>query len=150
MPFKPSEKPIKIVLDTNNLVSSIINKKGACFQIFNLLKKDRVIVFTSPFQLNELKRVLNYPRIQKKYRLTPAKIKRIVTVIEHLTFKVYPAYIPAAIIPDPDDNQILAIAKEARADFIISGDEHLLDFKRWEQIPIISARRFLDSFASSR
>lgn len=145
MPFKPSEKPIKIVLDTNNLVSSIINKKGASYEIFNLAKKDRVIVFTSPFQLNELKRVLNYPRIQKKYRLTLVKIKRIVTVIEHLTFKVYPTYIPAAIIPDPDDNQILAIAKEARAEFIISGDEHLLDLKRWEQIPIISARGFLDS-----
>lgn len=146
----PSEKPPKVVLDTNNLVSSIINRKGASSKILDLFRKDRLTIFTSPFQLEELRRVLSYPRIAQKYHLTPAKIKKMVTIIKRLSSIVYPAQTPQIIKLDPDDNQILAIAQEAKVNSIISGDKHLLTLKNWKGIPIVTAKKFLEAYPIRR
>ncbi|OGF22197.1 putative toxin-antitoxin system toxin component, PIN family [Candidatus Falkowbacteria bacterium RBG_13_39_14] len=55
-----------------------------------------------------------------------------------------PASIPK-IINDPSDNTILACAVSARANFIISGDSHLLKLKSFQNIPILTPRKFLTS-----
>lgn len=146
MPSERLEKPVKIVLDTNNLVSSQINESGASFKIFALFRKGEVFLFTSPFQLKELEKVLNYRRIKKKYKLSSGKIKQIVSLFRRLSFVVYPTQVPDTIKVDLDDNQILAIASEARVDFIISGDRHFLGLKKWRDIPIIPAQKFLKFF----
>lgn len=146
MPSGRLEKPVKIVLDTNNLISSQINKSGASFKIFALFRKGKVFLFTSPFQLKELEKVLNYRRIKKKYKLSSGKIKQIVSLFRRLSFVVYPTQVLDTIKVDLDDNQILAIASEARVDFIISGDRHLLGLKKWRSIPIVPAQKFLRFF----
>jgi putative PIN family toxin of toxin-antitoxin system len=135
--------PINLVLDTNNLVSSQINKKGASFLVFNYLKTGKINIYTSPFQLKEFERVLFYPRIRGKYCLNTKRIKKIVKLIKRLCIVVYPIQIPKDIKSDPDDNHILAIAQEAQVDYIISGDRHLLELKKWRKIPIITAKKFL-------
>lgn len=131
------------MLDTNNLVSAQISKKGASAKIYQLWKEDKVEVFTSPFQLKELKRVLEYPRIKKKYYLSKTRINRIVQVIKRQTIVVYSLKIPRIIKEDPSDNQILAIAEEGKVDWIVSGDEHLLGLGEFKGIPIITAKKFL-------
>ena len=45
---------------------------------------------------------------------------------------------------DPDDNKFLACALEAKADFIVSGDNHLLELKHYQGIQIITAKIFVD------
>lgn len=143
MPSEKSEKPLKIVLDTNNLVSSQINKQGASYKIFNLFREDKIHLYTSPFQLKELFRVLSYPRIKQKYGLKTAKIEKIIMIIKNYAQIVYPQSIPTVITSDPSDNQILVIAQEGKVDFIVSGDRHLSDLKEYQNIPIISAKEFL-------
>lgn len=143
MPSKKFVKPVRVVLDTNNLISSQINKKGASFKIFNLFKKGEIVIYTSSFQLHEFEQVLNYPRISKKYNLTPKKIKKIISVMRNYTQVVYPVRIPEIIKDDLDDNQILAIALEGMASCIVSGDQHLLHLGKFKDIPIISAKEFL-------
>lgn len=145
MPSRQLENKIKIVLDTNNLVSAQINKKGASSKIFKLFEQGKILLYTSSFQLQELKRVLNYQRIRKKYRLTEKQIKTIIKVIAKHAHKVYPSKTPQLIKKDPDDNQILAIAKEGKVNFIISGDKHLLAIRKFKNIPIITAKEFLKS-----
>jgi predicted nucleic acid-binding protein len=44
---------------------------------------------------------------------------------------------------DPDDDKYLAAAVEGRADYVVSGDKHLLDIKAYEEIRIIPPRLFL-------
>lgn len=56
---------------------------------------------------------------------------------------VYPQRIPEMIEEDPDDNQILACASEGKANFIVSGDKHLLDLKDYCDIKIIPPREFI-------
>lgn len=42
------------------------------------------------------------------------------------------------IIEDPDDDVILACALAARADMIVSGDNHLLKLGRWKGMDILN------------
>ena len=44
---------------------------------------------------------------------------------------------------DPDDDRILECAVEARAQFIITGDKHLLTMKSFEGILILTADQYL-------
>jgi len=48
------------------------------------------------------------------------------------------------IINDPSDDRVLACAFAANADYIVSGDQHLLVLHQWNGIPIITAREFLN------
>ena len=137
---------IKIVLDTNNFISAQISKKGASAQIYQLWKENKIEILTSPFQLKELKKVLNYPRIKQKYRLSQRKIEQIVKIIKKHATILYPIDIPQVISEDPVDNQVLAIAQEGKANFIVSGDHHLLQIKKFKGIPIVSTRSFLKKF----
>ncbi|MGH9350638.1 MAG: putative toxin-antitoxin system toxin component, PIN family, partial [Terriglobia bacterium] len=45
---------------------------------------------------------------------------------------------------DPDDNRVLECAWAGRADYVVSGDRHLLGLASYEGIPIITVRRFLE------
>ncbi len=47
------------------------------------------------------------------------------------------------IITDYTDNIFLEYAVDGKADYIISGDKHLLDLRTYSEIPIIKARDFL-------
>jgi len=51
---------------------------------------------------------------------------------------------PKVIADDPSDNKVLACAKAARADLIVSGDAHLLALGRWSGIRIVSPREAID------
>ena len=49
-----------------------------------------------------------------------------------------------AIEEDPSDALILACAKQAGANFLVSGDRHLLQLEHYEKIRILTASRFLE------
>lgn len=61
---------IKAVLDTNILVSGLISPKGSPAKILNLWQERKFILVTSQKILKEIKKVLNYPKIIKKYHLS--------------------------------------------------------------------------------
>ena len=48
------------------------------------------------------------------------------------------------VAADPDDDIYLAAASEGLADYLVSGDRHLLDLVEYEGIPIVTPREFLD------
>jgi predicted nucleic acid-binding protein len=48
------------------------------------------------------------------------------------------------VLRDPKDDKFLALAKTGNAILIVSGDKDLLDLHTWEDIPIITARQFLE------
>ena len=49
-----------------------------------------------------------------------------------------------AISADPDDDKYLSAAREGVADFVVSGDHHLLDLQFYDRVRIVSPRRFLE------
>ncbi len=57
---------------------------------------------------------------------------------------VVPSRKLAAVKEDPYDNMVLECAVEARVDYVVSGDGHLLKLGRFEDIPILSPAQFLE------
>lgn len=134
---------LKAVLDTNQFVSSIISKKGVSFQLLQAWREHAYILITSREIIKEIEQALRYPHITKKYHLQEEDIESFIHLIEHEAV-VLPASLRVDVIKeDPDDNKILACALEAGAQYIVSGDSHLLNLRRYKDITIVTAREFL-------
>lgn len=139
---------LKVVLDTNQFVSAIITKKGVSVQLLEAWRKHAYILITSEEIIKKAKKVLQYPRIAKKYHLQEETIESLVQLIEREAV-VSPGFLKVEIIKDdPDDNKILACALEAKAQYIISGDGHLLNLRKYKDIAILTAQEFLKSIDS--
>lgn len=52
---------------------------------------------------------------------------------------------PENVSADRDDDYVLACAVDGGADYIVSGDPHLLDLKTHRSIPILTPREFVET-----
>lgn len=139
---------LRVVLDTNQFVSSVLVKQGLPAQVLDAWRRREFLLVTSPLIITEIRSTLNYPRIRRKYPLTDADVERLVALLEQDAL-VAPGEVDAAgaIPADPADDMVLACAIEGQADFIVSGDHHLLDLGEYMGIPIVTAREFLERLA---
>ena len=131
---------IKVVLDTNVYISALF-WKGAPYQIFKKILIGDILNFTSPEILKEIKEKLLY-----KFKLPPEKVKEYLEIIIFNSEIIQPKKKIKIIKKDPTDNKILECALEAKASFIISGDKHLLEIKKYKGIKIITPKEFLSRF----
>ncbi|NNG65698.1 putative toxin-antitoxin system toxin component, PIN family [Caldanaerobacter subterraneus] len=138
---------MRAVIDTNVLISGIISKKSYPAKIINY------------WILNKFDPVVS-PEIVEEYAevLTRDRFSALGTVSMRLDFLnkllsldwvllVYPKEKFNIIEEDSKDNIFLECAFEGRCDFIISGDHHLLQLKRYENIKIITAEEFINLLA---
>lgn len=121
------------MLDTNILVSSVF-WSGASYKIVKLITKRKIESYTSIVILNELRRVL---KSKIKYNLPEAKVQEIIESIRMHSVLVYPKK-KISIAKDPKDNKFIECAMAANADYIISGDKHLLEVGRYKNIRIVT------------
>lgn len=138
----PSYFFMKVVLDTNVLISALL-WKGRLSQIYLLINKQKIILCFSKATLEELIRVLHYPRIATKVQKEAVDIDEIIRALVSSSIIVQPSRVPRAIEEDAFDNHFLACALAAQADFIISGDAHLLKLKTFQGVTIVSPQEFL-------
>lgn len=132
-----------IVLDTNIYLSAILFG-GKPEQIIELARENLVCIYISEPILAEIKKVL-----AQKFHWGRTKISATTAEIKSLTCKVGRLPDIYIISSDPSDNIVLATAQVAQANFIISGDHHLLDVKHFRNIPILTPSQFLDMFFGS-
>lgn len=128
-----------VVLDTNVLVSAF-GWRGPEREVYRLARAGVVQAFTSPTLVAELERVLGYP----KFSLQPSQVDRIVEHVRSVANLVAPDRKVNAVREDSSDNRVLECAVAAEADWIVSGDHHLLELERFEGIPIVSAAHLLE------
>jgi putative PIN family toxin of toxin-antitoxin system len=133
---------IRAVLDTNLLVSYLLTHRPPIATLIDdYVAREEVVLVTAPELLEELDRVLRYPRLQRYF--SEAQRQRFVALVLALSEVVeLPASIPR-ICRDPADDRVIACAVTGRADVIVSGDRDLLVLERVGEIPILSASRFL-------
>ena len=133
---------IKAVLDTNVVVSALLFR-GELSRLHALWKKKAFTIAASRDVIEEYVRVLAYP----KFKLTEKEIEALVQ--EELLPYIEPVTVnedTKGVSVDPDDDRFLACATEAKADFIVSGDAHLLSLKKHKGCPVITAEKFLKKF----
>jgi putative PIN family toxin of toxin-antitoxin system len=134
---------MQVVLDTNVLISAVISSRGAPAQILRLWEEERFDLLVSPSILEELERVIRYPRIQQRYNLPETEVARFLQLIRIGAVLVEPKIEIMAIAADPSDNRCLECAVEGGASYIISGDQHLLELEEFEGIVILAPAVFV-------
>jgi uncharacterized protein len=136
---------LRVVLDTNVFISSLLSAQGLPAQVLNAWREGKYMLVTSPPIIGEIVDVLESPRISKKYSIRPADIKQIVDLLETDTIIVPGRAVVAGAVPkDPRDEIFLACAVDSNADCIVSGDSHLLDIETYKDIPILTVKEFVE------
>lgn len=133
----------RIVCDTNIIVSGLL-WKGAPRQLLARVEDGRNSLFTSRILLDEIDRVLRYPKLVSilgKAKLARQDILR--WLVQHSTIVMPKPLDRIVVTTDPTDDHVLACAVSASADAVISGDKHLLDIRSFHGIPILTASRFI-------
>ena len=128
----------KVVLDTNILISAF-GWTGSPKLIFEEVLDGKLELIISDKQLEELKRVLDY----SKFNFNEDEKNKFINLIINVSTIIKLNKIFNIVKEDPDDNIILTSAYLANADFIITGDEHLLKLNKFKNVNILSANDFL-------
>jgi len=126
-------KPLRIVLDTNVVVSGFLFG-GPPGRLLQDVAGGIVQCFVSFAILDEIRDVLRRP----KFGLSPEQALAFVQELHEVCLVVTPRERVRAVIADPDDDAVWACALEAAANLIVSGDAHLLDLKQWKGMRILS------------
>lgn len=134
---------LKIVLDTNVFVSALINPHGKPAQILNYVFENKIRLFTSPSIIEDLQRVLSYPKLVKRHGLEKQELREFISDLLSIMSLVEGKKAIELIVEDPADNNYLSCAVDAKADFIVSGDTHLLNLGEYEGTQIITPTQFL-------
>lgn len=135
---------LKVVLDANIFVSALINPHGKPAQILNHVFENKIRLFTSPSIIEELERVLSYSRLMKRHGLEKEELKEFISDLLSIMSLVEEKKTIEVIMDDPSDNKYLSCALNAKADFIVSGDVHLLNLKEYEGIRITTPAQLLE------
>lgn len=141
--YPQDAKKMKITLDTNVLVSATF-WNGEAFDILHLVEQKKVSCFLSEPIIEEYSEVIRSDEIVEKVNKKHLAIKYALIKLIEMCVIVDPQRGIEAVQDDPDDNKILECAVEARVDFIVSYDNHLLKLKEFEGIKILTPKEFLE------
>ena len=128
----------KVVLDTNIYLSTILFG-GNPRKIISLAKSKKIEVFISPKILLEIS-----DKLYGKFRWNEEQIKQVIRAIGKISSVVRPKVKLSVVKSYPTDDKIIECAMESEANFIITGDKHLLDIKKYKKIKILTPERFLN------
>ncbi|MBI2840542.1 MAG: putative toxin-antitoxin system toxin component, PIN family [Acidobacteria bacterium] len=141
---------IRAVLDTNVLVSAMLSHLGPPARIYHAWRDGERELVSSYSLIEELDVVLRRPTMRENHGMTNAQIADLITLItENATMT--PGTIEVEVVKeDPDDNKFLACAAEADAEYIVSGDKHLLTLGHYGDVAIVRPRVFADLLDEER
>lgn len=133
---------IRAVLDANVIVSGVLSEKGNPGKILEAWRQKRFELVVSEAILAEIARVLRYPRIAKRHRWSESSIAALIEDLRGLAI-LTPGQVKLAIVKeDPSDDRYLECALEGEADYVVSGDRHLVRVDQLQGIEIVSPAEF--------
>lgn len=131
---------LKVILDTNVLVSALIQRSYPHLIINELFINDRFKLCLSDALMAEYYEVLSRP----KFSRFPDFLVRAEIILAEISSQAthYSPNISIDLISDQNDNRLLELAVESKADFIITGNTNDFTFSLFHQTQIISPRSF--------
>lgn len=129
------------VLDPGVLVAALISSRGAPAALLLAWFEGYFELVVSPRLLGELERVLRRPRFRRY--VTEAEVAGYVGLLAERAVVVQDSPAPPPVTPDPGDDYLVALARAARADVLVSGDAHLTGLPDPDP-PVLTPRGFLD------
>jgi putative PIN family toxin of toxin-antitoxin system len=134
---------MRVVIDTNVVVSRFLSPSGAPAKVFDLWRTGAFDLVVSVAILNEYREALAYQRVRSRHRMTDEEIAEVVSGFREFGILVEPEEIVNVIAADTEDNKLLECAVAGAAEYIVSGDRHLLDVGQYQGTQILSPEVFL-------
>jgi putative PIN family toxin of toxin-antitoxin system len=128
----------RVVADTNIYISALMFG-GLPGVLLDLGLMQAITLVISPPLLDELQ-----DKLRVKFGVLAQDAAAIRAKLETICDLIHPTMVLDVVSDDPDDNRVLECAVAGRADYIVSGDRHLLNLKQHAGIAILTAREFLD------
>lgn len=130
----------KIVVDTNVLVSSLIQRSYPYRIVFELFIDEKFILCISEDLMQEYYDVLSRSKFAR-FNDFYAKAESLLADIEAKAKKFVPST-KIDTISDKDDNMILELAVECNADFIITGNTNDFTFASFKETRIVTPKEY--------
>ena len=108
---------MKIVLDTNVLVSGLLSPFGPCGEIVRMVSSGELTLCLDARILSEYHEVLHRP----KFAFNADKVVALLDYIAYRGQSVAASPLSASL-PDPDDEPCLAVARTGRAEYLVTGN----------------------------
>jgi len=132
---------VRAVLDCNVLVSARLSPLGASAQLLRAAVKEQFEWIVSPQLLSELTEVLARDRFRRWFTVDEADA--FVEALRSAAVVIDDPPAVTGLTPDPDDDYLVALARAAHADYLVSGDRHLSQLPDPDP-PVLTPRAFLD------
>ena len=144
MQFGPSGRRVRIVADTNTLVSGSL-WRGNPGRVLDAVRDGRLTLVLTPQLWVEFVEVLDRPKFAARLALlglTPTMLA--IGLRKHVDWKEEAQVPMPPALRDAKDWLVLAAAAGARADAIVTGDDDLIALKSFEGIAILTPRELLE------
>jgi uncharacterized protein len=129
--------PLRLVLDTNIIVSAALNPDGLQRTVFLLsITKPARLYVTNPI-LSEYRDILSRPELRIR-KGVQQQFLQLVKANAHLVFPSRQLH----VADDPDDNIFIECADAAGADYLVTGNQRHFP-KFWKKTKIITSREFI-------
>jgi hypothetical protein len=133
----------KAVCDTNVIISGLIAHSGGPYELLEAWCRGEFVLLVSEAIVSKVTEVLGRPFFRNKRGITEEDIARVREVLGTDAVVVSPKSHLQVIEDDPDDDRILECALDGEADYLVSGDHHLLGLRRYRGISVVTTRQFL-------
>lgn len=131
-----------VVFDTNIWISGLLLPNGKAGHVLSAWQNNQFTVATSPELLDEIKKVLLYPKIQKRIQWNENQVNQYILLLKFFTEVVLINKTQLTVSSERDlsDNVILKTLIASHANYLVTGDDDLLILK--EHYPIITLSEF--------
>ncbi len=131
---------LRVVVDTNVYISAIF-WGGKPRHVIDLSRDGKIQIFISEDIEQEI-----LDKLMTKFGLNSDDTGRVMADFSTFTKLVKVSRPVHVVKDDPDDDKFIECAVECGAEFIISGDKHLLEMKKYKGIDIMNAATFLKNW----
>lgn len=134
---------MRVVCDSNIIVAGLIANSGSPYEVLKAWRRGDIVLLVSEAIIAEVVEALGRPFFREKRGITQQDIARVKQSLEMDAVAVSTKPHLKVVREDPDDDRIIECALEGNADYLVSGDKHLLTLRRYRHLPIVSARELL-------
>jgi len=132
---------VRVVLDTNVLIAFLLTRGRTISTILDGWERGDFDLLTSPALIAEVRRTLEKPELRQRIR--PEAAEALLEALEKDAVLIPGDLELHGVAPDPDDDAIVSCAIEGDADYIVSGDAHLLGLGEYEGVRIVEPAEFV-------
>jgi putative PIN family toxin of toxin-antitoxin system len=135
----PKDNLVRLIIDTNIWISFLISDKYQ--KLDKVLSHPKTTILFSIELLEEINRVATFPKLKKYFSLNAVE-EMLLSLEDYVELVKVKSKVE--ICRDPADNFLLALSKDGEANFLITGDQDLLDLEAFGITKIISLTNFLN------